>query len=158
MIGFRRRVSDLLKLLGQEGFDKEALAGIHAPIGLSIGALTPAEIAVSILAELIQYRRQNICGSGFLVCENTDLSLLKFLAQKPTPKAMLIVYETHGSTPVKSGAVMAVEQNLLDHYKPSAPGYPQNGRTVQGGCRGAAYWKSILTQGCIPTKRLYAAD
>lgn len=114
MIGSKRRAHELLKLLEQEGFDKEALAGIHSPVGLSIGALTPAEIGISILAELIQCRRQNICGyakSSFLVCENTDLSLLKFLVQETTPKAMLIVYETHGSTPVKSGAVMAVNQN-----------------------------------------------
>jgi xanthine dehydrogenase accessory factor len=35
----------------------EALEAIHAPIGFDIGAVTPAEIAVSILAELIAVRR-----------------------------------------------------------------------------------------------------
>lgn len=114
MIGSKRRVSGLLKLLEEEGFDREVLAAIHSPIGLSIGALTPEEIAISILAELIQCRRQDTYQhkkSSVLICEDTDLSLLEFLAQEPTPKALLVVYETHGSTPVKAGAVMAVDQN-----------------------------------------------
>ncbi len=114
MIGSKRRVSGLLRLLEEEGFDREVLAAIHSPIGLSIGALTPEEIAISILAELIQCRRQDTdCRrkSSFLICEDTNLSLLEFLVQEPTPKALLVVYETHGSTPVKTGAVMAVDQN-----------------------------------------------
>lgn len=114
MIGSRRRVSSLLNLLAEEGFDRGLLSDIHSPIGLSIGALTPEEIAVSILAELIQCRRQDRCKykkSRYLVCEDTELSLLEFLAQDSTPKALLVVYETHGSTPVKEGAMMAVDQN-----------------------------------------------
>lgn len=114
MIGSRRRTAGLLKVLEEEGFDRDALANIHSPIGLAIGALTPEEIAISILAELIQCRRQNTdrhAKGTFLMCEDTDISLLEFLVQEPTPKAALIVYETHGSTPVKSGAMMAVDQN-----------------------------------------------
>lgn len=114
MIGSKRRVAGLLKLLEDEGFDREALSNIHSPIGLSIGALTPEEIAISILAELIQCRRRDTYRhkkGSFLICEDTDLSLLEFLVQEPTPKALLVVYETQGSTPVKAGAMMAVDQN-----------------------------------------------
>lgn len=114
MIGSKRRVIGLLKLLEEEGVDKETLGSIHSPIGLSIGALTPEEIAVSILAELIQCRRQDACRDkqgSFLVCEDTDLPLLEFLVQDTMPKALLVVYETQGSTPVKAGAMMAVDQN-----------------------------------------------
>lgn len=41
MIGSKRRVEGLLNLLAEEGFDPEALARIHAPIGLKINAQTP---------------------------------------------------------------------------------------------------------------------
>ena len=40
-----------------EGMPAECLHRVHAPIGLDIGAVTPAEIAISILAELIAVRR-----------------------------------------------------------------------------------------------------
>ena len=40
-----------------DGLDEAALARIHAPIGLAIGARSPAEIAVSILAEIINALR-----------------------------------------------------------------------------------------------------
>lgn len=113
MIGSKRRTAGLLKLLETEGFDKEALAAVCAPIGIPVGAITPEEIAVSILAELIKCRRQNIlryAKSGVLVCEDANVPLLEFLVREPTPKAVVVVYETHGSTPVKSGAIMAVDQ------------------------------------------------
>ena len=41
-----------------EGFDEAALARIHAPIGLDIGAVSPAEIAVSICGEIIAAQRK----------------------------------------------------------------------------------------------------
>lgn len=53
MIGSRRRVRAAFEQLVAEGFDQERLARIHAPIGLDIGAETPAEIAVAIAAEII---------------------------------------------------------------------------------------------------------
>ncbi len=57
MIGSRRRVSTVLKHLIDDGADPEAVARVHTPIGLHIGAETPEEIAVSIMAEVIQVRR-----------------------------------------------------------------------------------------------------
>lgn len=53
MIGSRRRVRAAFEQLAAEGFDEARLARIHAPIGLDIGAETPAEIAVAIAAEMI---------------------------------------------------------------------------------------------------------
>ncbi|MGH7573136.1 MAG: XdhC family protein [Gemmatimonadota bacterium] len=53
MIGSRRRVRAAFEQLAAEGFDREWLARIHAPIGLDIEAETPAEIAVAIGAEMI---------------------------------------------------------------------------------------------------------
>ncbi len=114
MIGSKRRGIALLNLLEKEGFPRDALDRIHTPIGVEINALTVKEIAVSIVAELIQYRRENIKNRSkemFLTAEDIDLTLLDSLAHDKTPKALLIVYETSGSTPVKSGAMMAVDQN-----------------------------------------------
>ncbi len=53
MIGSRRRVYAVLKLLKDEGVSLEHLAKVKAPIGIDIGARTPAEIAICILAEII---------------------------------------------------------------------------------------------------------
>jgi xanthine dehydrogenase accessory factor len=57
MIGSRRRVRAMLGQLEEEGFERALLDEIHAPLGLDIGAETPEEIAVSIIAEIIRERR-----------------------------------------------------------------------------------------------------
>ena len=61
MIGSQRRVGTVLRHLAEEGIPREALERVHTPIGLDVGAETPEEIAVSIVAELILVRRG---GSG----------------------------------------------------------------------------------------------
>ncbi len=114
MIGSKRRVAMLLKQLESEGFDPAALERIHAPIGVPINALTVKEIAISIVAELIACRRENTnrrSKETQLVTEDIDLKLLDFLSSEPAPKALLAVCETSGSTPVKSGAIMAVTKD-----------------------------------------------
>jgi xanthine dehydrogenase accessory factor len=60
MMGSHRKREELFKLLQQEGFSAEALERVHCPIGLSIKAATTGEIAVSIIAELIQTRAQAV--------------------------------------------------------------------------------------------------
>ncbi|HPE60858.1 MAG: XdhC family protein [Thiothrix sp.] len=55
-LGSRRTHARRLERLHEEGFDQAALARIHAPIGLDLGGRLPAEIAVAILAELVQAR------------------------------------------------------------------------------------------------------
>ena len=57
LIGSRRRVLQAFKILLNEGFTEGQLEKVNAPIGLRIGAETPDEIAVSIMAEIIQQRR-----------------------------------------------------------------------------------------------------
>ncbi|MCX7622218.1 MAG: XdhC/CoxI family protein [Thermomicrobium sp.] len=59
-IGSRKTSQQRLERLRRAGFSDEELARIHAPIGIDIGAKTPAEIAVSILAEIIAVRRGRI--------------------------------------------------------------------------------------------------
>jgi xanthine dehydrogenase accessory factor len=57
LIGSRAKVARIRTALTEEGMPIECLDRVHSPIGLDIGAVTPAEIAVSILAELIAVRR-----------------------------------------------------------------------------------------------------
>lgn len=61
VIGSRRRVQTVLRRLAAEGFDRDDLAAIRAPIGLDIGAELPEEIALAIIAEVVAARRG---GSG----------------------------------------------------------------------------------------------
>ena len=61
MIGSKRRVATVLRHLAEEGYPVDALEAVYTPIGYDIGAETPEEIAVSIIAQLIAVRRG---GSG----------------------------------------------------------------------------------------------
>ena len=57
VIGSRAKIARVVDLLVHDGVSPDWLRTIHAPIGVDIGAVTPEEIAVSILAELIAVRR-----------------------------------------------------------------------------------------------------
>jgi xanthine dehydrogenase accessory factor len=58
MIGSRSKVRATFDRLLADGIAEASIRRVHAPIGLNIGAQTPAEIAVSILAEIVMRRRQ----------------------------------------------------------------------------------------------------
>ncbi len=64
MIGSRSKRKVIYDYLLTQGISQERLDGVHSPIGLSIGAKTPEEIAVSIIAELIQVREKNRTDDG----------------------------------------------------------------------------------------------
>jgi xanthine dehydrogenase accessory factor len=57
MIGSKRKVKQTKEELKNEGISIDKLNNIYTPIGLDINSETPAEIAVAILAELINVRR-----------------------------------------------------------------------------------------------------
>ncbi len=63
-LGSRKTHAKRLDRLGDEGFSQTELARIAAPIGLDIGAATPAEIAVAILAQIIQALRRRSLDRG----------------------------------------------------------------------------------------------
>ena len=62
MIGSRRKRDHIFKALLKQGFTQADLNRVHSPIGLDIGAETPEEIALSIVAELTQVRARGRCA------------------------------------------------------------------------------------------------
>lgn len=59
MIGSKGKVKTTLESLKEEGFSEELLSTVYSPIGLKIGAITPEEIAISIIAEIISVYRKD---------------------------------------------------------------------------------------------------
>ena len=57
MIGSKRKVINVIKEIEMEGIPREAMERIFAPMGFEIGAISPEEIAVSVVAEMIAMRR-----------------------------------------------------------------------------------------------------
>lgn len=81
MIGSRRRVRAAFEQLAAEGIEADWLARIHAPLGLDIGAETPAEIAIAVGAEIVLAAKG---GSGRPLSERAGvLRHVRALAQEP---------------------------------------------------------------------------
>lgn len=114
MIGSRRRVKIVKEQLLGEGYSVEQLNRVNAPIGLEIGAVTPEEIAVSILAQVISYRRLagSAAGSTASLKVNwpeLDRAVLVDLCKEgDDPRAVVTIVATKGSVPRKAGAKMIV--------------------------------------------------
>ena len=81
MIGSRRRVSTVLGNLQADGISAEVLARVHTPIGLDIGAETPEEIALAILAEIVLVRKG---GTG----QKLSMLASRRQADRPMPETM----------------------------------------------------------------------
>ena len=88
----------------QNGFTEEQLQSVHAPIGLPIGANTPEEIAVCIVAEMIQVKNTETHGSEW------DESLCRAIESLNEPYAMVTLISKSGSTPRSTGARMIVKR------------------------------------------------
>lgn len=102
MIGSKRKVAATFENLRKAGFTEEQIETIFAPIGLPIGAVTPAEIAFSILAEIIQEKNKNHAASA-------DRSLLEL-----TESGMLcVITEKHGSAPRGVGSMMFIGKDSI---------------------------------------------
>jgi len=113
MIGSRRRVRSLKEQLLGEGYSQEVLDKVNAPIGLEIGAVTPEEIAVSILGQVISFRRLENPKLGRESAKKSwtdfDRDVLEELGrEKSEKKAVVTVISAVGSVPRKAGAKMLV--------------------------------------------------
>ena len=107
MIGSRRHVAVVKDQLLSEGFPQEVLDRLHSPIGLKIGGITPAEIAISIVAELISAKRQGRGSKGLRHQSDLDYEVVEALAKETKePMAVLTVIRSEGSSPRGAGAKM----------------------------------------------------
>ncbi|MDR2140749.1 MAG: XdhC family protein [Deltaproteobacteria bacterium] len=107
MIGSKRRVAIVRRQIEAEGVPKERIDRLHSPIGLKIGAISPAEIAVSILAEIIQCRRAGDAAHHLAGEATADMEVMKWLAGDDLSQAAVItVLSSQGSTPRQAGAKM----------------------------------------------------
>jgi xanthine dehydrogenase accessory factor len=105
MMGSRRRIALLKNQLLEQGVSRELLEQLHAPIGLDIGAETPEEIGVSILAQILQEKNKN--GSQPVLNEEQQALLRQaLLTEEPLVLATIIARE--GSAPRGVGTRMLV--------------------------------------------------
>lgn len=114
MIGSKRRVKGVMEKMREEGVSQEKLDSVNSPIGFSIGAVTPDEIAFSIIAEVISYRRfsnykkENSINKKQNCPEYDPDVIYKLSKPDDSPKAIITIVGTKGSVPRKEGAKMIV--------------------------------------------------
>ncbi len=102
MIGSRKKVANTFEALRNAGFSEEQLSTVFAPIGLPIGAVTPAEIALSILGQIVQEKNKTHAASADkALLEVTDAGVL------------CIITEKHGSAPRGVGSMMFVGKDIV---------------------------------------------
>ena len=104
MIGSKGKVQKNFENLRKAGATEEQIGTIHAPIGLKIGAVTPAEIAISILAEIIQEKNKIQISS-----------VSRELLDTKEKGVLCIIIEKTGSSPRGVGSMMFVgEDKIID--------------------------------------------
>lgn len=102
MIGSKVKVKKTFELLRQDGISEEQIETIHAPIGLDIKAITPAEIAVSILAQIIQEKN----------CKHSAFASKELLGVQERG-VLCIIIEKSGSSPRGVGSMMFVNEQMV---------------------------------------------
>lgn len=113
MIGSKRRVRGMMEVLSKEGYPDQALAKVASPIGLDIGAVTPFEVAISIIAQVVQYRRlksgaRDSRDNKKFNWPEFDKDVLEQFLIKDESKALVTILSSKGSVPRKAGAKMIV--------------------------------------------------
>lgn len=123
MMGSRGRAALVRRQLLENGLDSQRIDALCAPIGLAIGAQTAAEIALSILAQIVQVKNARPQTEGYPV------ALLDAMVQAEkarTPAVLATIVARHGSTPRDVGAKMlilpdgstvgSVGGGIMEHY------------------------------------------
>ncbi|WP_263487035.1 XdhC/CoxI family protein [Clostridium estertheticum] len=109
MIGSKRRVKSVMEQMLNEGYPKEKLNKVKAPISLEIGAITPEEIAISIISQVISYRRLGDITNDITRPTKTNWPefdhevLMELCKEDNSPKAIITIVSTKGSVPRNVG-------------------------------------------------------
>ena len=108
MIGSRKRTAMVKENLKEKGIDSAVLDAVYTPIGLNINAETPVEIAVSIMAEIIQVKNRQKRSGGY-----TKEMIKAVLEQEPdhSPKVLATIVARKGSAPRGIGTKMLILRN-----------------------------------------------
>lgn len=104
MMGSRRRVAIVKDQLEAKGVCREALDGVHTPIGLKIGAETPEEIAVSVMAEIIQVKNAGSAKGGY----SPELLDAVLDSDDSREKVLATIISRKGSAPRSVGTKMLI--------------------------------------------------
>lgn len=103
MMGSRRRVAIVKDQLEESGISREILDAVHTPIGLKIGAETPEEIAVSVMAEIIQVKNSREKGGGY-----SGEMLGALVSEEGRKKVAATIVSRKGSAPRSVGTKMLI--------------------------------------------------
>ncbi|MCI6122112.1 MAG: XdhC family protein [Lachnospiraceae bacterium] len=108
MIGSRKRTAMVKENLKEKGIDSAVLDAVYTPIGLNINAETPVEIAVAIMAEIIQVKNRQKRSGGY-----TKEMIKAVLEQEPdhSPKVLATIVARKGSAPRGIGTKMLILRN-----------------------------------------------
>lgn len=104
MMGSRRRVAIVKDQLEARGVCREALDGVYTPIGLKIGAETPEEIAVSVMAEIIQVKNAGSAKGGY----SPELLDAVLNPEDSREKVLATIISRKGSAPRSVGTKMLI--------------------------------------------------
>ena len=105
MMGSRGRATLVRRQLLEAGADAARVEAVQAPIGLAIGAKTAEEIALSILAQIVEVKNARPQTEGFAPAL---LAAMEQAAQNGQPAVLATIIARHGSTPRDVGAKMLV--------------------------------------------------
>lgn len=142
MMGSRRRVALVKEQLAEKGIRRELLEQVHTPIGLAIGAQTPEEIAVSIMAEIIQVKNNTQRSAGYAG------EILDALLESREAPVTAVIVTRQGSVPRGVGTKMLIYRD---------------GRTVGtigGGCMESEVIQKarMMLAGSAPERQLVRLD
>ena len=106
MIGSHRKVGLVKQMLADNGVTQDMIDSVHTPIGLDIGAETPEEIAVAIMAEIIEVKNRTRKSAGITA------EIVEALQSGKREKAVLAtIVSKKGSSPRSAGSRMLIAED-----------------------------------------------